>query len=81
MFFFFVVNQVKIWPYLWLGQFSAENLSMSLMLMPIVPLGVWLGWKLIRVIDGETFYRICYALLFFAGVKLIYDGLLGKGLI
>ena len=37
--------------------------------------------ELIRVIDGETFYRICYALLFFAGVKLIYDGLLGKGLI
>lgn len=81
VFFFFVVNQVKIWPYLWLGQFSADNLSMSLMLMPIVPLGVWLGWKLIRVIDGETFYRICYALLFFAGVKLIYDGLTGMDLI
>ncbi|MBO6518561.1 MAG: sulfite exporter TauE/SafE family protein [Rhodospirillales bacterium] len=81
VFFFFAVNQVKIWPYLWLGQFSTENLTTSLILMPMVPVGVWLGWKLVRVIDGETFYRICYALLFFAGVKLIYDGLRGTGVI
>ena len=80
-FFFFVVNQVKIWPYLWLGQFSTENLTTSLILMPMVPVGVWLGWKLVRVIDGETFYRICYALLFFAGVKLIWDGLSGMGVV
>ena len=50
-----------------------------MMRLPLIPFR--LSWKLIRVIDGETFYRICYALLFFAGVKLIYDGLLGKGLI
>ena len=81
VFFFFVVNQVKIWPYLWLGQFSTDNLTTSLILMPMVPVGVWLGWKLVRVIDGETFYRICYALLFFAGVKLIWDGLSGMGVV
>lgn len=79
VYFFFIVNQAKIWPYLWLGQFSTDNLNTSLVLMPAVPLGVWIGWKLIKYIDAETFYKICYILLFVAGIKLIYDGALGKG--
>jgi len=79
VYFFFIVNQVKIWPYLWLGQFSTDNLNTSLVLMPAVPLGVWIGWKLIKYIDAETFYKVCYILLFVAGIKLIYDGALGKG--
>ena len=79
VYFFFIVNQVKIWPYLWLGQFSTDNLNTSLVLMPAVLLGVWIGWKLIKYIDAETFYKVCYILLFVAGIKLIYDGVLGKG--
>ena len=79
VYFFFIVNQVKIWPYLWLGQFSTDNLSTSIILLPAVPLGVWLGWKILRMIDTEVFYKICYALLFVAGIKLIYDGAEGSG--
>jgi len=73
--FFFIVNQVKIWPYLWLGQFSPENLGASLVLAPVVPLGVWLGWRLNKMLSLDTFYKICYGLLFVAGAKLIWDGL------
>lgn len=79
VYFFFIVNQLKIWPYLWLGQFSTENLWTSLILVPAVPVGVWLGWRLIKIIDVETFYKICYVLLFVAGSKLIYDGMKGYG--
>ncbi len=79
VYFFFIVNQLKIWPYLWLGQFSTQNLSTSLILAPAVPLGVWLGWRLIKVIEPEVFYKVAYALLFVAGGKLIYDGLSGGG--
>lgn len=79
MYFFFFVNQLKIWPYLWLGQFSTQNLNTSLILMPAPPLGVWLGWRLVKVIDPETFYKLSHALLFIAGGKLIYDGLSGGG--
>jgi len=39
--FFFIINQVKIWPYLWLGQFSTENLTTSAILSPAIPLGVF----------------------------------------
>ncbi len=77
VFFFFVVNQIKIWPYFWLGQFSTENLSTSLVLAPVVPIGVVIGWWLIKIVPIEQFYRIIYILLFAAGGKLIWDGLVG----
>ncbi|MBT7942976.1 MAG: sulfite exporter TauE/SafE family protein [Alphaproteobacteria bacterium] len=73
--FFFIINQVKVWPYLWLGQFSTENLTTSLILAPAVPIGVWLGWRINRVLPVDLFYKVCYVLLFVAGVKLIWDGL------
>lgn len=77
--FFFIVNQLKIWPYLWLGQFSLENLSTSLVLAPAVPVGVWIGWRINRILPMELFYKICYGLLFVVGVKLIWDGLMHGG--
>jgi len=72
--FFFIINQVKIWPYFWLGQFTLENLITSLILSPAVPLGVIIGWKINKVLSIEFFYKICYFLLFFTGIKLIWDG-------
>ena len=77
VFFFFAVNQIKLWPYFWLGMFSTENLATSLVLTPVVPIGVVIGWWLVKVVPIEQFYRIIYILLFFAGGKLIWDGLAG----
>jgi uncharacterized membrane protein YfcA len=81
VFYFFAVNQIKIWPYFWLGQFSTENLATSLVLSPFVPIGVVIGWWLVKVVPIAQFYRIIYMLLFVAGGKLIWDGLVGWGYI
>ena len=81
VFFFFAVNQIKIWPYFWLGQFSTENLSTSLVLAPAVPIGVVIGWWLVKVVPIAQFYRIIYVLLLVAGGKLIWDGLAGGSFI
>ena len=72
--FFFVVNQMKFLVYYWLGQFTIENVSTSVVLAPFVPIGVFLGWKLIKVIPQDLFYKIIYVILFISGIKLIWDG-------
>jgi uncharacterized protein len=72
--FFMIVNAVKLVPYAWLGQFSTANLSTSLLLAPLVPLGVWLGLWLQDRINHQWFYRITQSCLFLTGLQLIYQG-------
>ena len=73
--FFFLMNQIKLVPYFLLGQFSIENLSVSLMLAPFVPVGVLIGFRLHRLISQDRFTAVVYALLLVAGLKLLWDGL------
>lgn len=68
------MNYVKLVPYAWIGQFSSENLRTSLVLLPLAPVGMMLGIWLHRIVPQDVFYRICYLLLFLAGLKLLYDG-------
>ncbi len=74
--FFFVVNFVKVLPYAMLGQFDQTNLTTSLILIPIAPLGVLFGAWLVKRIDQQLFYRILYGLIFAVGLKLLWDGLI-----
>ncbi|MCV6590203.1 MAG: sulfite exporter TauE/SafE family protein [Marinobacterium sp.] len=72
--FFTTVNQIKLVPYIWLGQFNTDNLLTSLMLSPLAPLGIWLGRRLHTRISDRGFFLVCYGLLAVAGIKLIRDG-------
>lgn len=72
--FFFAVNYMKLGPYFLLGQFDATNLTTSLMLAPLAPIGVRAGRWLLDRIPDQRFYPISYALLFLVGLKLIWDG-------
>jgi uncharacterized membrane protein YfcA len=76
--FFFGVNWLKIGPYAWLGQLDASNLATSLVLAPLAPVGILLGVRLHHRIDETNFYRVVYASLVVLGIKLIYDGLVGR---
>ena len=73
--FFAAVNLSKWIPYAWLGLIDGRNMSTSLALMPLAPLGVWLGVKLTRRIASTWFYRIAYSGMFLTGAKLLWDGL------
>ncbi len=73
--FFTVVNLVKLIPYTLLGQFDATNLTTSLILIPLAPIGVRLGYYLLHKVNELWVYRICYFFLFLVGVKLLSDGL------
>jgi uncharacterized membrane protein YfcA len=72
--FFAAVNAVKLVPYAWLGQLSADNLGTSFVLAPLVPLGVRLGIWLQDRINLVWFYRISQACLFVTGVQLVWQG-------
>ena len=61
-------------PYAYLGQINFDNLITSLLLLPLAPLGVYLGAYLTERV-GQNFlfyYSFC---LILTGTKLIYDGL------
>jgi uncharacterized membrane protein YfcA len=73
--FFAAVNLAKVVPYAWLGLLDARNLWTSLVLMPLAPVGVWLGVQLVGKISPLWFYRLAYAGMFLTGAKLLFDGL------
>lgn len=74
--FFASMNLIKLVPYTLLGQFDKTNFATSLVLMPLAPIGVLIGYKLLKIVTGELVYRILYFFLFVTGIKLIWDGLL-----
>jgi uncharacterized membrane protein YfcA len=73
--FFFVINLSKWIPYAWLGLIDLRNMATSLVLLPLAPVGVFIGVKVARRIDPVLFYRLVYLGMFLTGVKLVYDGL------
>lgn len=75
--FFAVVNVVKLVPYAWLGLFDTRNLWTSAVLIPLAPVGIFLGVKLMRRLSEAIFYRVCYSVLLLVGAKLLWDGLAG----
>ncbi len=43
------------------------------MLLPLAPLGVWIGVRIARRIDQQLFYRFVYLGMLLTGVKLLWD--------
>ena len=76
-FFFFFINLSKWIPYAWLGLLDARNMVTALVLLPLAPVGVFLGVYIARRINPQVFYRIVYLGMFLTGSKLVWDGFLG----
>lgn len=72
--FFFVINLSKWIPYAWLGLLDLRNMATSLVLLPLAPIGVWVGVRMAHRIRPELFYRLIYAGMFLTGCKLVWDG-------
>lgn len=73
--FFAVVNLSKWVPYAWLGLLDLRNMVTSLVLLPVVPVGVWIGVRLARRISRERFELVIVLGMTATGVKLLWDGL------
>ena len=73
--FFAVANFVKLVPYAWLGQLDASNLSTSLVLSPLAPVGIAAGKWLHDRVSDRFFFGFAYVTLLLVGGKLMWDGL------
>ena len=75
--FFAVVNVVKLVPYYAVGQLAYKNLLYSLVLMPLAPLGVKLGYYLVRRSTPTFYYSVVSSCLILVGAKLVWHGVSG----
>ena len=71
--FFTFVNFIKLLPYSHLGLLNTSNFGTSLMLLPVVPIGYWLGIKALRGISDYYFQKILTWALLITGIKLLWD--------
>lgn len=72
-FFFFFLNLSKWVPYAWLGLLDMRNFATSLVLLPLAPIGVWIGIRIAKHIDPKLFYKILYTGMLLTGCKLVWD--------
>ena len=56
-----------------LGLLDLRNLATSLVLMPLAPLGVWIGVKIAKTIPEKRFYKLLYLGMFLTGLKLLSE--------
>lgn len=75
VYFFTVINLAKLPFYLGLGVFHRETLLMSAALIPLVPLGVWAGLRVLAWIPERIFFAVATLALGLSGAKLLWDGL------
>ncbi len=73
--FFAAVNTAKWLPYAWLGLIDGTNMLTALALLPVAPLGVWVGLRIVKVIPQPLFYRLFHVGMALTGTKLLWDGL------
>lgn len=72
--FFFSMNAIKTVAYGAMGQLTAESMKVSLLLSPMLVLGIGLGTLLHRFVDQNIFTKIVYGFLFLTGLRLLWDG-------
>jgi uncharacterized membrane protein YfcA len=75
--FFAVVNAVKLLPYWALDQLVLANLTASLVLMPLAPLGVAIGHRLVKRSEADLYYRVISVCLVVLGSILVARGVAG----
>jgi uncharacterized protein len=71
--FFAIINISKLAPYGQLGLLKATELSTSLMLLPCIPVGYFIGLHLLKKISPAQFIRVISLLLLLTGIKLCWD--------
>ncbi len=73
--FFWMLNLIKLLPFSMFGRIQPENLKLGAVLLPIIPLGVALGWWLTHKTEQKHYTFLIYAVLLITSVALIIKAL------
>lgn len=72
--FFATANYAKVGIYAALGLFTVPNLTASLVLLPLIPIGIGIGLALHKRIPQQPFFMTLHTLMLLVGAKLTWDG-------
>ena len=75
-FYFLSINLAKLPFFFDLNVFSAKSIVLSIILLPILPLGIILGKWLNNKLSDRLFYHISHGALFLCGVNIIVKQIL-----
>jgi uncharacterized membrane protein YfcA len=75
--YFFMVNVVKLVPYALLGLIDTTTLWPGLWLLPLVPVGTWLGVRLMHRMNETVFRTTILVIVLLSGIQLV----VGKSLL
>ncbi len=74
---FALSNYGKLIPYYMLDMLSTKYLLTALVLMPLAPIGVGLGFYFLKKFNVKIFQTYIAVTLLIIGAKLVYDGCIG----
>ena len=55
---------------------NLQTFKQSMILLPLAVFGIYIGYKILKIIDEKLFYNILYVLILVTSSKLIYDFLI-----
>ena len=71
--FFTCVNLIKLPLYVYLSMMNFDTLYQSVSLFPLALIGIFIGYRLLKIIEENLFYNILYTLILVSSTKLIID--------
>jgi hypothetical protein len=69
--FFFVLNFIKLVPFIATGTISRDEVRPMLLCLPVIPVGVLLGYFAVKVIPQKAYIILIYATLLVTSLSLI----------
>ncbi|MEE9369039.1 MAG: sulfite exporter TauE/SafE family protein [Pontiella sp.] len=73
--FFWLMNLIKLVPFTMLGRIQPDNLKLGAVLLPVIPVGVALGWWLTHKTEQKHYTILIYAVLLLTSIALILKAL------
>ena len=70
-FYFLIINLAKLPFFFDLGVFSPTSILLSIVVLPILPIGIFIGKFLNKRLSDQMFYHISHFALFCCGINLI----------